>query len=191
MTVPPPTDEPATSTSICEVTLMKNCVALCFLLFFLTACGGDGATSTLTAATTSTWEGTYTGDVNFSGCPSTSPCGGDSLTLTITEAPNPAIPGEFLPQLAITGSDNTTGKSFTGTGTALYDGAAPEGPGGTTTWAYITISLGGQNLALLGNGTSSTSSPIDIQTCLVHSYTLVSGVGNVAGAYLGTLTRQQ
>lgn len=47
MTVPPPTDEPATSTSICEVTLMKNCVALCFLLFFLTACGG-GTTATPT-----------------------------------------------------------------------------------------------------------------------------------------------
>jgi hypothetical protein len=156
---------------------------------FLIACGGNsGGGSTTTP--TSTWAGTYSGNLNFGGCPGETPCGGDSITITITEAPNPSIPGEFLPALTITGVDNTSNHSFTGTGTALYDGAAPEGPGDETTWAYITISLGGQNLALLGSGASTTTSPIDIQTCLVHSYTVVSGVGNVAGAYLGTLTRQ-
>ena len=154
----------------------------------ITACGGGGGGSTSTPAPTSTWAGTYTGNLNFSGCPSSTSCGGDSIAITIAEAPNPSIPGEFLPALTITGVDNTTKESFTGTGTALYDGAAPTGPGSSDTNATITISLG-DSLQLLGSGSSTTSSPVLIQTCLVHSYTVVKGA-NVQGPYLGTLTRQ-
>ncbi len=61
-----------------------------------------------TPAPTSTWAGTYTGNLNFSGCPSSTSCGGDSIAITIAEALNSSISGEFLPALTITGVDNTT-----------------------------------------------------------------------------------
>lgn len=174
--------------SICKVNLMKTFAAL-FLLVFLTSCGGGGATSTLTSTPTSVWAGTYTGQLNFSGCPNETACGGDSITIAISEAPDPAIPSEFLPTLTITGIDNTSKQSFTGTGTALYYGAAPTEPGSMETWASITISLG-YSLDILGSGSSTpSSSPVLIRTGVVSLCKVVNG-SCTAGSYLGTLTRQ-
>jgi len=158
------------------------------MLLVLTLCIGCGGGSKSSSTPTSTWAGTYTGDLNFSGCPSETACGGDSITVTVTEAPDPANPGQFLPGLTITGVDNTTGQPFTGSGTALYDGGAPAGPGSFETTATIATSLG-DSLFVAGTGSSPNSSPVLIQTGAVHSYTVVNGV-NVQGPYLGTLSRQ-
>lgn len=155
------------------------------MLLMLVLCIGCGGGSTASSTPTSAWAGTYTGDLNFSGCPSDNPCGGDSISATVAQAySNP----EFSPTLTITGTDSTTGQAFTGTGTALDISPAPNGPGTMGTNATITTSLG-DSLSLIGSGSSQSSSPVLIQTCAVHSYTVVNGV-NVQGPYLGTLTRQ-
>lgn len=183
---------------------MKYLIAL-LLLTTVVGCGGTSMTAKTppTQTTnppsppppppppepTSTWAGTYTGNLNFKGCPSTIPCGGDAITIKIAEAENPSIPEEFVPDLTITGTDTTTGDTFTGTGTALYDGAAPVGPGTEDTTATATITLG-DSLFLLGTGSSITSAPVDIQTIAVNNSIAVGGSTVKGPLYFGTLTRQ-
>jgi hypothetical protein len=142
-------------------------------------------------APVSAWAGTYTGDLNFAGCPSQNPCGGDSLTLTVAQAyDNP----EFSPTLTITGTDSTTGQAFTGTGDTLYISLAPSGPGTAGGDATFTTNLSNNSFSVVASGSSQDSSPVVMQTLLVYnctgpvnSQTATCG-GN--GAYLGTLTRQ-
>ncbi len=160
------------------------------LVFLCAVTGCGGSTSPFTAAATSTWAGTYTGNLEFSGCPGTTACGGDSVTITISESPNPAIPGEFSPTLTITGTDSTKNETITGTGTALYYGAAPTGPGSSDTNANATISPGG-SIFLSGSG-QSTTGPVLIDTIVVNNASTVTGVGIVKGSlYFGTLTRAE
>lgn len=138
------------------------------------------------AAPVSTWAGTYTGSLNLKGCPTPVPCGGDSFTLTIAEAADPANPGEFLPALTISGTDLTA--AFTGSGTALYTGAAAIG-GSSETTATVSLSSG-QSLFLFGSGSAPTGDPVIIQTIAV-SNTLAIGSTLVKGPqYFGVLTRQ-
>jgi hypothetical protein len=118
------------------------------------------------------------------------------VTITITEATNPALPGEFLPALTITGINNTTGETFTGTGTALYDGAAPVGPGTFQTSATITtnvaVTTGATDyLYFLGTGASANTGPEVAQTIGVTVGNLVTGEPIQYTAPIGTLTRQQ
>lgn len=167
-----------------------KCALMVLTSLLFAGCGGGSTpqTSTSPTAATSVWAGKYTGELNFSGCPSTSPCGGDSISVTVSEASDPAIPGQFLPNLAITGVDNTTMQNFTGTGTAVYTGAAPVGPGSFNTNATITTSLG-DSLMVIGSGSVQNSSAIHMTTGAVHSFTVSNGV-IVVGPYLGSLSRQ-
>jgi hypothetical protein len=150
-------------------------------------CGGSnsGGTMSPAPAPVSTWAGTYTGSLNFSGCPSTTPCGGDTITLTISEA---ASGNEFSPTLTISGTDATTKQNFTGSGTALYTGAAPIG-GSETTTATATISPG-DSLFIAGSGSAPTGSPVLIQSCVINNTTVTNGTTVKGPKYLGTLTRQ-
>lgn len=160
------------------------------LLFLFSGCGG-GTGSSISGtppAPVSTWAGTYAGTLNFSGCPSTGPCSGDAVSMAITEAANTTIPGEFSPTLTFTGTDTTANKTISGTGTALYYGAAPVGPGSESTNANANITPGG-SIFLAGNGQSSTG-PVLIQTIAVRNTTTVNGTV-VVGPLYGTLTRVQ
>jgi hypothetical protein len=149
-------------------------------------CGGcGGSTAIQTAAPISTWAGTYTGNLDFNGCPSSTSCGGDAVTITISEAPDGT---GFSPTLTVTGMDNTKNEAITGTGTALYDGAAPAGGGSEDTNANATITPGG-SIVLLGSG-QSASGPVLIQTIAVHNTSTVNGAIVSGPLYFGTLTRQ-
>jgi hypothetical protein len=163
---------------------------LCILSLAFTSlvgCGGSSSSGTMKPPPTpvSTWAGTYTGQLNFSGCPGTTPCGGDTITLNISEA---AIGTGFSPTLTITGTDATTKQNFTGTGTALYTGAAPIG-GSSSTTATATITLG-DSLFILGSGSAPTGSPVLIQTCVINNTSTSNGNTVKGPKYLGTLTRQ-
>lgn len=167
------------------------CVAL--LLCCSTAFSGCGGASiaphTSSITPTSTWAGTYTGSLDFSGCQTSVPCGGDSISLTIAEAANTAVPGEFSSTITVTGADSTSGKTFTGSGTVLYDGAAPVGPGSEDTNATISISLG-DSMFLAGSGSVNTKSPVLIQTIAVNNSNNVNGASVKGPLFMGNLTRQ-
>src|SRR5579884_239622 len=124
-----------------ETIFMQRLLAVVLLLSAL-GCGstshiappnsGSGSTS---PSAVSVWSGTYTGQLNFNGCVAgTLSCGGDSITLSISQYPSSVIPGEFDPKITITGTDDTEHTSFTGSGTSVYTGAAPSGPGNATSW---------------------------------------------------------
>jgi hypothetical protein len=165
---------------------MKSALMLLMLALCI-GCGGGSTSST----PTSQWAGTYTGDLNFSGCPSQNPCGGDSITVTVTQA---YVNPEFSPTLTLTGTDSTT--AFTGTGdTADVSPAAsgPGGPGGAT--ATFTTSLSENSFSVgARSGSSQNSSPLLMQTFLVYNcagpVNAETGTCGGNGAYLGTLTRQ-
>lgn len=153
------------------------------LLCALVGCGGGSRTA---FAPVSTWAGTYTGNLKFSGCPGTIPCGGDALSITISEA---ASGDGFSPALTITGNDSTSKEAISGSGTAIYTGTAPIGPGSSETTANATITPGGA-IFLFGNGQSNTG-PVLIQTIAVNNANTVNGSVVKGPLYFGTLTRSQ
>jgi hypothetical protein len=164
-------------------------LALAAVLLMIGGCGGNAPISESSAASVSTWAGTYSGNLDFSGCPNSNPCGGDVVTLTISEGPNASIPGEFYPTITVSGTDSTTKETITGTGTALYYGSAPVGAGSEDTNANAIITPGG-SIFLLGSGQSATG-PVLIQTIAVHNTSTVAGVVQGGPLYFGTLTRSQ
>jgi hypothetical protein len=135
----------------------------------------------------SEWSGTYSGALNFKGC-STSPCTGDSFILTLTQSASFSTPGEFSPTVNVAGTDETTGKHVTGSGTALYTGAAPIGPGNGQATLTITTNLG--SLFLSGSGSSTTKSPIVFTSIAVNNAVTINGATVKGPLYLGMLTRQ-
>jgi hypothetical protein len=172
--------------------MKKLCVTL---LSSVLLCGCNAAkTNNNSTAPVSSWTGTYTGSLNFSGCGGVTPpasCGGDSISVAFAQAyDNP----EFSTTLTITGTDSTTGQAFTGTGTALDISPAPNGPGTMGTNAVMTTSMG-DSLYVVGNGASQGSSPVLMQTMFVYNCpgsidAQTATCGGGLGAYLGTLTRQ-
>lgn len=163
-------------------TLMSLLVAVCFVV----GCGGATVGSS-NQQTVSAWTGTYTGQLDFKGCPSTSPCGGDTITLTLTQ-PSVGL-NEFSSSLTVSGTDNTTNAQFSGTGDALETNPAPAGPGSQQTNASLQISLG-DNLSFGGSGSSSTSAPVVMQTVAVYNAVQSNGTWIRGALYLGTLSRQ-
>jgi hypothetical protein len=134
------------------------------------------------------WAGTYTGSLNFAGCPTIGNCGGDQITIQVSQAANPSVAGEVLAMLTIADTDATQNKTFQWTGVAgTQTEPAPVGPGSVDAGATMTTNTG-QTLALAGVGNSSTTAPVQMQSLTVHNSPLVNGV-HATGAYLGTLTR--
>jgi len=159
---------------------------LCLSAF---GCGTKPVTSS-TMPTVSVWAGTYAGQLNFSGClAGTTSCGGDSITLSISEASNATIPGEFDPRITISGTDESTNAAFTGSGNALYFGAAPIGPGNGTTTATATLS-NGYSLSLLSYESSATTAPEVTTKITVYKAISVNGSLVSSGVALGVLNRR-
>lgn len=177
---------------------MKTYLSL-FLLLLVTGCGANPSAKTTTGtgtttppptttATTSMWAGTYTGSLNFTGCPAIGNCGGDVVTIQVSQAANAAVSGEFLATLTIADTDATQNKTFQWTGTAgTQTEAAPVGPGSNNAGATMTTNTG-QTISLAGVGNSSSTDPVVMQSLTVHNAPVVNGV-STQGAYLGTLTR--
>jgi hypothetical protein len=164
---------------------MKKPVLL-FALALICGCGGGTGSSMsgVPSAPVSTWAGNYSGNLKFTGCPGTTPCGGDAATITISEA---ASGTGFSPALIFSGTDSTSKQTITGTGTALYAGAAPVGPGSESTNANANITPGG-SIYLLGSG-QSTSGPVLVQTIAINNTSTVAGAAVKGPLYFGTLTR--
>lgn len=134
------------------------------------------------------WAGTYTGSLNFKGCPSVGNCGGDVVTIQVSQAANAAVSGEFAPALTIADTDATQKQTFQWTGTAgTQTEAAPVGPGSNNAGAIMTTSTG-QDLTIAGVGSSSTTAPVQMQSLTFYNASMLNGV-RVTGAYIGTLTR--
>lgn len=161
------------------------------LILLCMGCGGSSS-STPPATPTSAWAGTYTGNLNLSGCPSQNPCGGDSLTLVIGQAYNPP---EFSQNLTLSGTDTTAGQPITGTGDTLGISPASQGPGTSGENATLTTSMSVTSFSVVGSGSSTSNALVLIQTLLIYDCAgpVDIATANCGGnrAYLGTLTRQQ
>lgn len=172
---------------------MKKLVLLAVMvgMVVVSGCGGGSITSKPTAASVSEWAGTYVGTINFNGCPSAAPCGGDSITLTIADSADSSHPGEFLATITASGMDSTLSKTFSANGTVLYAGAAPVGPGNTTTTGAIYFSNGlGGDFFMTGSGASTTSSPVLIDTIALNALVMNGATATKGSTFYGMLTRK-
>jgi len=157
----------------------------------ISGCGGGGISSSKPPSV-SAWAGTYSGTLNFKGCPSSTSCGGDVITLTISDPADSSHPGEFLATITASGQDSTISKSFSGNGRVLYAGAAPTGPGTMSTNGAMYLSNGlSYNFFMSGSGSSTSSSPVLIDKIDAYTLVLTNGTTPTKGsAYFGTLTRK-
>lgn len=176
---------------------MKAILSSVLLLILLSGCGanpsaktttGGGSTTPPPSSTTpvSTVSGTYTGTLNTKGCPSIGACGGNTFTITLTQQPNASVAGQFITSVAVIGTDN--GASFSGSGTATYLDAATAGPG-TTAGNVSVVTNTGLQIYLQGTGTSSTSSPVLVNSMSAYSVVDKNGQGTPGTTYYGLLTR--
>jgi hypothetical protein len=157
-------------------------MALLFVLL-VTGCGGS---SSFVPPSVSVWTGTYTGQLDFSGCVNDKPCGGDTITLTIAQPPDATVPGEFSSAITFGGNDSTTSKSLTGTGTTNYNS-------GSTNGGMIQANASGSigiPIYLMGSGSARVGAPAIIQTIQVWSVLIVNKQAVAGPIFYGTLTRQ-
>lgn len=176
---------------------MKAILSSVLLLILLSGCGANPSAKTTTGGgttnpppttttPTSMWAGTFNGYINVKGCPSVGSCGGDLVFVTISQAVNPQAPAEFLPAITVSGTDN--GVSFTGTGTAPFQGAALAGPGTEAQSLYFTTS-NGLKLWFSGTGSSTTTDPELINSIAVHNLLVVGTASQSGASDYGTINR--